>query len=531
VPEGDGAEAERVVAGTPAAIAGAFRELAEAQVTAARARSPGHAGGALPLTVAAICTPVPAADLAGSLFMIDPASPYSGRMRLEIEQGDRERLVWLSRQPPFAVLPASEEGSAELVAGVPGLRQIIGLSGRVERFCGPRELEWVITREGRLLVTWVRRLAAVRAPAILPAALAEARRRQKVLLQGSGEPICPGVAYGRVFVAADETALADCPDHAVVVLRRLELGSGLLHALRRAAALVSEEGRGIDRAAALVRAFRVPALVGARGALSSLPDGDLVTVDVAEGVVYSGFFADLFHHFLLQAPTAAADPQFRLLNQAVRELGSPLAVVESSAAARRESLFSTMQEIFDDTLRRLAAAATAMAAKRGSSRPGLPPGLKVFGIPWGSPSEEPPGGSTPQGSPATAFFAGMAEAMAGTLSWPTQTAGVVFVTQEDMLGIATAGDRMVAVDARISLRRSGGHLMFWCDVVSPHEADGGPLRRIRRKAAALGLDSVRFARSLVAWRDPLPAGSNRDRLVGVGELAGQVLAGRETAES
>jgi phosphohistidine swiveling domain-containing protein len=509
-----------VAARDPRALARAYLEGVASAAASLPAPSGPAAAGDLP--AAALCLPDLGAEVTGSLFTVDPASPYSGRMRVEVERGDREQVVWLSRQPPFAVVPTSPATDQELMVDHSVLLSVARMAGRVERFCsGPREFEWLLARDGRPVVTWVQPLPPLDAPPILPETLAEARRRQQPLLAGVGEAVCPGVAYGRVFVACDDAALAECPDHAVLVTPRLEPSAALLRALRRAAALVSQEGRPSDPSASLIRSFRVPALLGAPGVLDLLASGQMVTVDAWDQVVYAGFFSELFHHELLQSAAAAEAPEYRLLNRIVRDLGSPLAMSEVGVQPAASSLFALLRAEFDDTLRSLSAAEIVGPRSEMVPWPGLGADVPVVETVGGG-VDDAPDEPWRAASPAAALLGAFVARGRCEPAGATGLKGFVMTSPEDVFALLAAGERVVALDGRVSLRRASGHLMLWC---SGGPSDDRLLATVRLQAERLGMTALRSASSVVAWREPLPAGSNRERLAGAGELAALAVTG------
>jgi pyruvate kinase len=58
--------------------------------------------------------------------------------------------------------------------------------------------------------------------------------------------------------------------------------------MKKAAAVICEEGGLTSHAAIVSLELRIPCLVSAKGALSALDDGMTVTVDGRRGVVYKG---------------------------------------------------------------------------------------------------------------------------------------------------------------------------------------------------------------------------------------------------
>jgi pyruvate kinase len=59
-------------------------------------------------------------------------------------------------------------------------------------------------------------------------------------------------------------------------------------AMRKAAAIIAEDGGLTSHAAIVALELSIPCVVGAENALATLQDGMLVTVDGTRGVVYQG---------------------------------------------------------------------------------------------------------------------------------------------------------------------------------------------------------------------------------------------------
>lgn len=100
--------------------------------------------------------------------------------------------------------------------------------------------------------------------------------------QGLGGQIVSGPVH-RIEHTRDRCFL---PEGVVVVTRATD--ASMAESLRRARAIVAEEGGLTSHAALLGVALGIPVIVGAEGALHILQDGEIVTVDARRGVVYRG---------------------------------------------------------------------------------------------------------------------------------------------------------------------------------------------------------------------------------------------------
>jgi pyruvate,water dikinase len=136
-------------------------------------------------------------------------------------------------------------------------------------------------------------LPGVDAVAGFPEPLGLMLRAQLALADGSyhlgDEPLAglglgDGAATGRACVAADAAdALARlCPGDILVTRSTTPAFNA---ALSIAGGLVVEEGGYISHAAVMARELGLPAVIGAAGAVAAIPDGAIVEVDPANGLV------------------------------------------------------------------------------------------------------------------------------------------------------------------------------------------------------------------------------------------------------
>lgn len=94
-------------------------------------------------------------------------------------------------------------------------------------------------------------------------------------------------ASGVVCKALDsDTAIATMKDGYILVVRQTD--KSYLPAMRKAQAIIAEEGGLTSHAAIVALELGIPCIVSAEGATSVLENGMVVTVDGARGVVYQG---------------------------------------------------------------------------------------------------------------------------------------------------------------------------------------------------------------------------------------------------
>ncbi|WP_319778249.1 PEP/pyruvate-binding domain-containing protein [Maridesulfovibrio sp.] len=170
--------------------------------------------------------------------------------------------------------PSLTEEQAVLVAGV---------AVRIEEHFGPpQDIEWALTDSGEFYLLQCRPLMLLNDETGLSAATLEL---PDPLLSG-GRTASPGVGVGPVFPIRKTADCFSFPDGGVMVLKQALPNYAAL--LDRCSAVISEHGGMAGHLANVAREFGVPALFGVRGAMDSLREGQVVTVDADGRGIYSG---------------------------------------------------------------------------------------------------------------------------------------------------------------------------------------------------------------------------------------------------
>ena len=145
----------------------------------------------------------------------------------------------------------------------------------------PQDVEWAIER-GKIYIVQSRPITTIRREE------KEEKREEKVggrvLLRGLGAS--PGIGIGRVKVIFSEKEIDKVEKGDILVTTMTT--PDMVPAMKRAAAIVTDEGGLTCHAAIVSRELGVPAVVGTKEATKVLKDGMIVTVDGEKGVVYEG---------------------------------------------------------------------------------------------------------------------------------------------------------------------------------------------------------------------------------------------------
>ena len=105
-----------------------------------------------------------------------------------------------------------------------------------------------------------------------------------MLVRGLGAS--PGIASGKVKSIKDISEIDRVKDGDILVT--VMTNPDMVPAMRRASAVVTDEGGRTCHAAIVSRELGIPCIVGAKGASAELKEGTMVTVDATRGVVYEG---------------------------------------------------------------------------------------------------------------------------------------------------------------------------------------------------------------------------------------------------
>jgi pyruvate,water dikinase len=145
----------------------------------------------------------------------------------------------------------------------------------------PQDLEWAI-RGKEFYILQSRPITTIKAAAaqVKPAQATAA----KVLVEGQGAS--PGTGSGKVAIVRDIKDAGNVKEGDILVAKMTN--PDMVPAMRRVAAIVTDEGGMTCHAAIVSRELGTPAVVGTKKATSVLRPGQVVTVDGEKGLVYEG---------------------------------------------------------------------------------------------------------------------------------------------------------------------------------------------------------------------------------------------------
>jgi pyruvate, water dikinase len=260
--------------------------------------------------IAAIVQEMVDSDKSGVAFSVDPASGDPDVIVIEAAYGLGEVVVAGEVEPdhyevkkedlsirstrighkPFMLSRAATSGnittdlSPEMASGrvltddeIRGVAELVRASER--HYQSPQDVEWAVTRDQIFLVQ-SRPVTAIAEQEITSESTAE----HQELVRGLGAS--PGQASGKALIVESPDQAEHLKPGDILVTRMTS--PDWVPFMRRAAAIVTESGGMTSHAAIVSRELGLPCVVGARGAMAALTNGQLVTVDGTAGTVLEG---------------------------------------------------------------------------------------------------------------------------------------------------------------------------------------------------------------------------------------------------
>ena len=157
----------------------------------------------------------------------------------------------------------------------------------------PQDVEWGIVK-GTIYILQSRPITTIGAKKENQV-MSEQKEDAKIILKGQGA--APGIASGNVVIISDVKDTGAVRQGDILVTRMTN--PDMVPAMRKVAAIITDEGGLTCHAAIVSRELGTPAIVGTKTATSVLKTGQLITVDGEKGLVYEGKVA-------LAAPVQAA---------------------------------------------------------------------------------------------------------------------------------------------------------------------------------------------------------------------------------
>ena len=196
-------------------------------------------------------------------------------------------------------------------------------------FKRPLDIEWCFDENGKLYILQCRPLILPRKAKININNLNEILAQKKVIMYKKGQVAQRGIAAGKVHQVKEEDDPLSFPAGCIAVTKHSS--PHLSGIIRRARAIITDVGSSTGHMATVAREFGVPMIVNSENGTQILSDGDEVTVDAEENIIYDGLIKEL-----LEYETEAEDvfrdlKEYKLLRHLLRKI-SPLILIDPKSA-------------------------------------------------------------------------------------------------------------------------------------------------------------------------------------------------------
>jgi pyruvate, water dikinase len=287
-----------------------------------------------------LCSPVVQGNHKTDTIILDRTPPYT------------QRSFTVAAKPQrFVLTPGGGvawEDTPEELHNAPCLtsEQLQNLSQTamsIERYYKrPQEIEWTYDTEGQLLILQARPLRLWGAPSAPEPQLSEATRNAEIIFSDKGLVVQRGVGIGKVFLVQNDTDLKDFPYGAIMVTRYTSPRfSTIMH---KARGIITDIGSPTGHMASLAREYRLPTIVDTEVATSLLQNGDEITLDATQGIVYRGSISALDRFELTEEEVFEDFYEYRLLRRLLKHI-SPLNLLDSHNENFTPSACRTLHDI------------------------------------------------------------------------------------------------------------------------------------------------------------------------------------------
>jgi len=166
--------------------------------------------------------------------------------------------------------------------------QVLGdAASAIESIYGdPMDVEWALDADTqKLYILQARPITTLkRRNSKMPEEQPKKEEKLNVLVRGLAAS--PGIAAGEVIIIRDLDEIASVKEGDILITGMTN--PDMVPAMRKAAAVVTDEGGRTCHAAIVSRELGIPCIVGSKNGTEVLSDGMTVTVDATRGVVFEG---------------------------------------------------------------------------------------------------------------------------------------------------------------------------------------------------------------------------------------------------
>lgn len=200
---------------------------------------------------------------------------------VDVNIAEKKIMITKNEKGETVEVELTPEKAKERVLSDEEIEELVKYAELIENHYGhPQDVEWGIEK-GKVYILQSRAITTIKKE------VKEEKKVKgdlKVLLKGLGAS--PGIGIGKVRIIMSEKEINKVEQGDILVTTMTT--PDMVPAMKRASAIVTDEGGMTCHAAIVSRELGVPAVVGTKEATKILKDGMVVTVDGERGVVYEG---------------------------------------------------------------------------------------------------------------------------------------------------------------------------------------------------------------------------------------------------
>jgi pyruvate,water dikinase len=338
-----------------------------------------------------LCAPVVEGLIETDTYVVEREPPFTERWR---EVADKSRMMVLDPKGSTAWRDVSEEQRREPCLNQEQTCRLAEMAMTLENyFKRPQDVEWTMDGSGALFLLQSRPLQYM--SRTMPSQdIDQATKQAEVIFEGLGKVAQRGIAIGKVHIVHNEEDLANFPAGAILVASHTT--PRFARVMGKAQGILTDIGSPTGHMATIAREHRVPAIVDCGVATKLLHEGEEITLDATQNVVYRGAVEALRYFELTEEEVFEDSYEYRLLRRLLKKI-TPLNLVDPHGPSFAPEACRT----FHDIARYIHEAAVRQLTFLSSSRSGLneaaakrlnipiPLGLSVIDLDgWSGPDEK-----------------------------------------------------------------------------------------------------------------------------------------------
>ncbi len=199
----------------------------------------------------------------------------------------------------------------------------------IERyFKKPQDIEWCMDRNNKFYILQARQLNIGAKASSFVADISSVVNKYPVIFSKKGSIVQKGIALGKVFVVNNEKDLEKFPNEGAILVTH-QFSPILARVVKKAHGIITDIGSPTGHMASIAREFSVPSIVNTEIATSILTNGEDITVDAEENVIYKGRIEELSLYEFIH-DNIGEYYEYRLLRRILKRI-SPLNLVDPKA--------------------------------------------------------------------------------------------------------------------------------------------------------------------------------------------------------